>query len=796
MAMPDLEWDSLRELDLLQVLESVSRRCVSDQGRDILANLRPFDKVDTLRVELNLVQECLDLLLLNEHPPLNHLSDVRYLIRKSQIEGNFLSAPELMTVLESMQTSRSIRRFFSVKNESSPNLHALCSDLLDDKVLEKHIHESIDESGSVRDTASRELQTIRRDIHELEARLRHRLQRILKKYGEDELLQEDFITQRDGRFVLPLRAENKRAVDGIIHGVSQTGSTVFFEPAETYEMNNDLSLLHGREQREIIRILTMLTSEVGSVGSHLEAASEILIHLDTLIARAQYAVDFGGIKPKIVDEGIIELTNVRHPVLVQNARASQSDVVPLSVLIDSNSRGILISGPNAGGKTVAMKTIGLSLIMALCGIFPLGMCTMNMRRIFTAIGDHQSIESNLSTFSSQIIRIRDILAECGEEAVVLIDEVCAGTDPAEGGALAAGVLDSIIERSACFIVTTHQSSLKQYALTHPHVTNASLAFDEEKLQPTFRFQFGVPGNSYAFDLATNVGLPQVVIERGRNYLDERHDELEQSINAMQRFRTEAEQARAKSVEERNVAEKIRKDLEERLEAVKAKRGVVVEEARQEARELLRSANALIENTIREIREGEKSAAEAKKLFEQKKQTFDIPASAESATNEGSAAIHVGSKVQVSESGALGEVYAIEGHNAVVDVGGIKFRINVEKLERITEEKGKKATQVHAKRFASGTDERPERGHGEFSVSVVLDMRGKRVDEALQELEKFIDRAIVAGAPFVEIIHGKGTGALRSAVHSYLSQRSEISQYRQGEIHEGGDGITIATIAIQ
>jgi DNA mismatch repair protein MutS2 len=796
MAVPDLELDSLRELDLLHVLELVSRRCVSDYGKEILVNVRPFNQVDALRLELNLVQECLGLLLLNERPPLDHLPDVRHLVRKSQIEGNFLSAPELITVLESMQTSRSVRRFISVKSESSPELHLLCSDLIDDKVLEKHIHDSIDETGSVRDTASRELQTIRRDIHELEARLRHRLQRILKKYGEDELLQEDFITQRDGRFVLPLRAENKRAVDGIIHGVSQTGSTVFFEPAETYEMNNDLSLLHGREQREIIRILTMLTSEVGSVGHHLEATFDILIHLDTLIARAQYALDFGGIKPKIVDEGIIELTNVRHPVLVQNATATQAEVVPLSVLIDANNRGILISGPNAGGKTVAMKTIGLSLIMALSGIFPLGMCTMNMRRIFTAIGDHQSIESNLSTFSSQIIRIRDILAECGEDAVVLIDEVCAGTDPAEGGALAAGVLDSIIERSACFIVTTHQSSLKQYALTHPHVTNASLAFDEEKLQPTFRFQFGVPGNSYAFDLATNVGLPQVVIQRGRNYLDERHDELEQSINAMQRFRSEAEQARATSVEERNTAEKIRKDLEERLETAKARRGAIVEEAREEARELLRNANALIENTIREIREGENSAAEAKRIFEQKRQTFELPSAVKNTTIEDSAPISVGSKVQVSGSGALGEVYAIEGQNAVVDVGGIKFRVNVEKLERIAEETGNKATHGHGKRFDTGLGERPTRGHGEFSVSVVLDLRGKRVDEALQELEKFLDRAIVSGAPFVEIIHGKGTGALRSAVHNYLSQRLEISLFRPGEIHEGGDGITIATIAIQ
>lgn len=795
MSVPDLEGDSLRELDLAQVLEMVRKRCVSDVGRELLANLRPFADADVLRLELDMVQECLELLVRNEAPPLDHLSDARHLIRKSQIEGNFLSAPELLAVLESMQTSRSVRRFLSVRSDQSPKLHRLCSDLLEDKVLEKHIHDSIDESGAVRDSASRELQSIRRDIHELETRLRHRLRHILKKYDEDELLQEDFITQRDGRFVLPLRAENKRAVDGIIHGVSQTGSTVFFEPAETFEMNNTLSLLHGREQREILRILTMLTSEISSISHSLKASFDVLAHLDTLIARARHALDFGGIKPVIADEGIIELTNVRHPVLVQNA-AGHADVVPLSVLIDAQNRGILISGPNAGGKTVAMKTIGLSLIMALCGIFPLGMCTMNMRRIFTAIGDHQSIESNLSTFSSQIIRIRDILTECGEDAVVLIDEVCAGTDPAEGGALAAGVLDSIIERSASFIVTTHQSSLKQYALTHPYVTNASLAFDEDLLQPTFRFQFGVPGNSYAFDLSRNVGLPRVVIERGRHYLDERHNELEQSINEMQRFRRESELARAKSIEERNLAERIRKDLEERLEAAKARRGAVVEEAREEAREMLRNANALIENTIREIREGEKSAAEAKRLFEQKKQTFENSAVSEKAAHEDAATISIGSKVQVSGNEVIGEVFAIEGQNAVVDVNGIKFRVRVERLKNLAGVPVTSGIGSKRNRGSPGQEDSRNRLQGEFSARVVLDLRGKRVDAALHELEKFIDNAVVSAVPFVEIIHGRGTGALRSAVHTYLGQRSEISLYRHGEIHEGGDGVTIATFTIQ
>ena len=797
---------ALDELDLPMVLATVSRQCITELGAEQVKGLRPRTDTTSLRTDLDRVQECVDLLMEGESIPYDNLGDIRPLLNKSRIEGNYLSAPDLLTVLEAMSTSRVIRRFFDEQRERAPSLHALCEPLIDDRVLEKHITDAIDDSGAIRDSASRELQAIRREIHTLSARLRSRLAKILKQYGEDELLQEDFVTQRDGRFVLPLRVENKRAVDGIIHGMSATGQTVYMEPAETYQMNNDLSLLRGREQREIIKILTVLTAEVSSVSHHLEAAFDVLTEIDTIIARARYAMEYGGLKPTIVDEELVELSDVRHPVLKQQSKerrltsGKEFEVVPMSVTLDKKTQGILISGPNAGGKTVAMKTIGVSLAMAMCGVFPLGACTTNVRRLYTAIGDHQSIDSNLSTFSSQIIRLRDILSYCDKDALVLIDEICAGTDPAEGGALAAGVLDSLIERKASFVVTTHQSSLKQYALTRPTITNASLAFDEEKMQPTFTFLYGVPGNSYAFDLARNVGLPSVVTDRAKEYLGDRHDELEDSINAMQQFMRDAERLKLEAAQERARAASLKTDYEDRLAKVKARRSTALQDAKEEAQELLKNANALIENTIREIREQEKSAKEIKAAFSSGRDKLLSGTSEPSDTSDeprtASEEINVGDTVVVTGTSSEGTVITIDEkrENATIDVNGIKFRVGMDQLEL----KGAGVSRSAREDTTRGTsyEQRATRKKRSDDLHVIpdssmsLDMRGMRADEGLRALEQFLDDAILRNLPFATIIHGKGTGALRKVVQEYLGDHHAVQSYRLGKVEEGGDGVTI------
>lgn len=774
----DLRTAALDELDVAKVCAHVATYAQSSLGADRLRSLQQFTDANALRQELQRTQEVVDVMAAGDEIPFDRLADVSALLRKTRIAGAFLSAPEMLNVLEAMQTSRAIRRFFAERAERTPALAAFVRDLVDDRVLEKHITDAIDDTGTVRDNASRELQSIRREIHELSARLRTRLQRILKKFGDEELLTDEFITQRDGRFVLPLRVENKRSVEGIIHGVSQTGSTVFMEPAETYEMNNELSLLANAELREIARILTVLTAEVGSVSHSIEEAVDVLTSLDMCMAKARHAMKYGGICPTISDDEEIELTRVYHPLLKQQAVTSKIDVIPLSVSFDATTRGILISGPNAGGKTVAMKTIGCSIAMALSGLFPLGMVTTGMCRLFSAIGDHQSIDSNLSTFSSQIIRLRDILSYCGSDALVMIDEICAGTDPAEGGALAAGILDSLVERKTFFVVTTHQSSLKQYALTRPSIRNASLAFDDVQLQPTFQFLSGVPGNSYAFVLAQNVGLPEVVISRARTYLGDRHDELEQSIAAMQRFRTEAEAHNAMAREQAAKAERIKADYEERLTQFKKKRSELVESAREEAREILRKAQALIENSVREVREQQRAAQDVKKDFERERDVLtksEIEPTPAKGTPKGS--IVIGSSVVLRGTSTAGTVMEIDakGASALVEVNGIKFRFPLAQLDLSAQKPVVKRDDSVIMKFDAHTS---------------LDLRGMRADEGLNALESFLNDGILAGLSSGTIIHGKGTGALRKVVQEYLHEHPQITSFRLGTIQEGGDGVTI------
>lgn len=773
---------ALDELEFSKVLSSVAGRCLTAMGQERVLAMRPGRHAEAIRTDLQRVQEVSDVLAGGDTLPYERLADIRPLMTRARIEGNYLSAGDLLAVGEALATSRSLRRFFHERGDRSPAMRAFVEPMTEDRMLERHINDAVDETGTVRDNASRELQSIRRDIADLSARLRSRLQKILRKFGEDEVLQDDFVTQRDGRFVLPVRVENKRSVEGIIHGVSASGSTVFMEPAETFDMNNDLSLLHNRELREIQRILVTLTAEVAGAAEGLVTTADILIDIDTLQARARHAIDYGGIQPTIVDDDMVELVNVHHPVLRQQAWQTKIDVVPLRVSFDGTTRGILISGPNAGGKTVAMKTIGLSLAMAMSGMFPLGMCTTNVRRLFTAIGDHQSIDSNLSTFSSQIIRLRDILSYCASDALVFIDEICAGTDPAEGGALAAGILDSLLERRACFVVTTHQSSLKQYALTRPGIRNASLAFDETKMMPTFRFLNDVPGNSYAFVLAKNVGLPDVVVERARGYLGDRHDELERSIAAMQRFRTEAETLHRDAAAEAARAERLRKDYEDRLRTVQKKKNDIVDEAENEARELLREARALVENTIREVREQQKAPGEVKKEFERQRDAIERKTEKRQKEQRGAepagADIVVGSTVSVSGTSSVGDVVELDAKagTALVDVNGIRFRFPLKQL------------QVSSRKASA-----PSRGDGvfmKFDARVSADVRGMRADEALKTVEVFISDGILGNLTTATIIHGKGTGALRKVIHDYLHEHPQVRSYRVGTIEEGGDGVTI------
>lgn len=774
---------ALEQLEYKSVLKLISKHCLTELGGQTILASYPTSNLDLLREEIDRVEEWVVMVTEDERPPLENMSDLRNLFSKATVTGAALSEGELLKAAATIRIFRLVKKFFEPREERYPQLADLALLMTADRLLEKHITDAIDEAGEIKDDATKELYDIRREIREKSTRLRNRLQRILRKVSDEDLLQEEFVTMREGRFVLPVRSEHKRHIPGIIHGLSQTGQTVFLEPSEIIETNNELSLLHNRERREMMRILTNLTAELGSQAREFIQSLEILSQLDAINAKANYALKYGGVKPDILDEDELYLKDVKHPLLLASKQAK--DVVPLSVDFDSGKRGRLVSGPNAGGKTVALKSIGVNVALALSGFFPLGVCRTNYLAIFASIGDHQSIEQDLSTFSSQMMQIKGILENCAADSLVLIDEIGSGTDPQEGAALACGIMDTLIELKSFFVATTHQSSLKSYALTKEEIANASLEFDETAFKPTYNFLPDVPGNSYAFALAENLGLSRLVIERSRKYLGKKQSQLEESIAELQKYKAEAHKLEIKARQELAEAEQIKKKYEQKFADIKEKRQKYTEEAKQEALKIVGKANALIENTIKEIQEDKKSFAEIKKDYSDKKADIEKEISVGKPKKEkieDEFDFKPGDSVALKESpDSVGTIIQSmpDKNAAVVEFNGLKFRMPLKQLCKAKKKKERRASR-------GGTS-----GDIDFSAASEIDLRGMRVEEALEAVGEFISKALISSLSFGRIIHGKGTGALREAVRDYLSRHQSVKSFRPGERGEGDDGVTIA-----
>ena len=779
----DVIEQSLEELNFQGVLEKLKTYAYSDLGIEEILRSYPTENIFWLRKEHELIEETRIILIEDDPLPFEGLTDVRSNIRKSLVENAVLNATNLLEVQEAIRVSRLMKKYFVERSEEYPNLYEETQGLHHNLLLEKHISDAINDEGEVKDTATKELARIRRSIFDKSNRLRNRLEKILRKTVEEKIVMEDFVTMREGRFVLPVKAENKRQIPGIIHGVSQTGATVFLEPSEIIEMNNELSLLINEEKREIYRILSNLTRELGDEAREFLSSIAILGHLDSITAKAKYALEFNALKPEILEENKLEMRNIRHPILVH--AKGRDKVVPLSINFSNDKRGHLISGPNAGGKTVALKSIGLNIAMALSGIFPFGECSTNFRTIFTAIDDHQSIENDLSTFSSQLLQMKDILSNCSPESLVLIDEIGSGTDPQEGAALSAGILDSLIEMNVFFIASTHQSSLKTYALNRDVIENASLEFDNEQLKPTYKFLQGVPGNSYAFDLARDLGLSELILERAKKYLGTREKELEESISILQKYRNDAEKLLFEREQSLRKAEKEKEKYARKYSEIKEKRQEHIEKAKDEARALIEKANALIENTIREVREEKRSFGDIKKEYlqekaELEKKTQKFPEKKEEPEKEPE--YKSGDYVTMEDGGSVGTIVTADNKDkmAVVEFNGLKFRLPFTQLRpaKAPKEKKKSALSDQIK----------------FDTKSKLDLRGMRAEAALQELDIFLSEAIMNdNLDRVSIVHGKGTGALREAVQDYLKNHHGIKSYRLGELVEGGSGVTIVEL---
>lgn len=772
---------SLEELEYQSLLKIVSKFAYSEKAKETILLTKPSSVHDKVKQEIDLVDEMYNLLSNEERINFEGFEDYNLILKKTKVINSVLNTDEILDVLDLISSFRRLSNYFRNINQIYPNLLSLSEEIYHNRNLEKHITDIVTDSGDIKDNASPELRRIRSEINDKSNRLRDRIHKILRKSLEDEIAQDDFVTIREDRFVIPIKASNKRTTAGIIHGVSSTGQTVFFEPQEIVEMNNEISLLKNAEKREIYRLLEMLTNQISLDSDRFIYTTDIVTKLDVIYAKAMYALENKGQKPIITDDNQIIFEDIKHPLLIN--KLGHKKVVPLSINIDNENMAYVISGPNAGGKTVALKTIGLSSLMIASGIFPIGKAQLKPKLVYTSIGDHQSIENDLSTFSSQISRIRDIIDDADNNSLVLIDEICSGTDPQEGSALACGIMDTLIDYNINFVVTTHQSSLKNYALNKEIVKNASLEFDGDNLKPTYKFLAGLPGNSYAFNLAKSIGLNTEVMKRSEKYTFGGQLNLEKSISELNKIKKELELAKNETNNLNRLAKNKEEEFNKKLAELNIKKQEILQKSREEAAYIVENANKLIENKIQEIQDQKKSISDIKKEFiKEKEQIIDNAKVNKQSIASKDQNIKVGDNVVIDNGEAVGQVIEIDGKVYLVDFNGIKVKTKLKNLTKTDFKPKEKIAKEPSfeKDFKIGTLTR-------------LDMRGMRAEEALNQLDKTISECLSNNSPEITIVHGKGTGALRIAIREFLSNHHLVKRFREGELVEGGSGVTIVEI---
>ncbi|MFT4605107.1 MAG: DNA mismatch repair protein MutS2 [Rhodothermales bacterium] len=765
--------------------------CTSESGAALGSTLAPLP-FEQARDELAFVTEMLRLQQAGHSLPEALFDPVDDYIAEVRPRGAFLDPDALLEIRRLCRSSSDVRRFLESGETGLMNRAAQRIAPLDG--LGEAIRDLLEDDGEIKESASSELRRIRREIRSAQAHVRKSLMSALRKATSAGWATEDQPTLRGGRMVIPVRAEAKRKVSGIVHDMSATGQTAFIEPAQCVELNNDVRELEAEERREIVRLLTVVSALVRENAVGLLANQRELGLFDIRRAKALLAASYDGVAPSQADEGIIDLLEARNPELVLHLGDAGRTVVPLSVKLGSEATMLVISGPNAGGKSVAMKTIGLCAWLLACGI-PIPAAPESrfdrFDRMLADIGDEQSVEDDLSTFSSRLTRTREMVERADPRTLVLIDEAGTGTDPQEGAALAQAALEVLHAAKARVVVTTHHAALKLFAHETPGAVNAMMRFDEESLSPTYQFEEGLPGASYAFEIADRMGLPPEVVARGRAILGSDHVSMERLLGELEaRNRSLEEEVVRQSSEAGKAAEK-RRILQRRLEALTDARDQIKDRALEEAHQILGGANAEVERAIREIRESQAdrgAVLDVRKRLEKRKSSVGQARTKTRRKKKSRSAppvptiqgpIGIGDHVRVGVDGPTGEIIKLKGNEAVVAIGPAHTRVKMDRLSKLG-------------------GPREQRVSVTSSVSVVharltLDVRGKRALEAVSEVERFVDEALSGGLNRAEILHGKGTGALRLSIHDYLATRSDLSSFAEAPIEQGGAGVTIVQI---
>lgn len=773
----------LEKLEYPKVISHIIKYCSTENGKQLVTSLLPkynYDEISKTNLQVHHAKE---IIIRNDEPPFEYLPDLFESLSKSKIEGVVLSKKEILDIIKLAQQSRKLFQFLK-QNDEKGIFENILNKLFIDKVFEHHFEKIFDENGEIRDTASAKLREIRIEIREKENSLQKLVQRILKQLSDSYLVQEEFITQRDGRIVLPIKVEHKRHVRGFIHSESATGQTVYIEPEETLELNNEILSLHFAEKREVEKILRSLTEKIGSHSDELKYSLSAIAELDSIFARAKYSIEIIGAHPSFEESKPFEMIDARHPILIK--RLGHKNTIPMNLKLE-NEKVVLITGPNAGGKTVTLKTCGLLVCLAQAGI-PIPVFPDSNFHIFNNvlvdIGDEQSIEDDLSTFSSHLNNIRKIIELADEKTLVLLDEIGTGTDPAEGSAIASSILVTLKNKGAKVFATTHHGSLKLLANQLEGFQNASMEFDTDELKPTYRFKQGMPGSSYAFEVAQRIGFDDDFINLAKQYLDVDKTKIEEFLVSLEK-KSQDLRDKMNKLEIENLRLKGLANLyQEKVNKLEKQKEEILSETKEKAQLYLKDVNKKIEDAIKNIKESQAKKevikVEKQKIELLKKETQKITPKKQ--TEPQKKDFKVGDYASINNTSTVGIIEELdqEKNKAVLLVGSLKIKV---KLSDLIPAKKSEAEQIFKKSYEANFQ----------TFNYRLDIRGKKYEDAEFEVIKFLDNAMMGNVDRVEILHGKGTGVLKQMTHAILRTHSGVKNFYFAPIESGGDGITIVEL---
>jgi DNA mismatch repair protein MutS2 len=796
--------------------------CGSTLGRenvDAMTFSNDYEQISTLLQQSN---EMLTIATGTEPLPLRNLHDVTNTLKQCRVEGAAVSLDELLKIRQSLQTVSDISAYFQRDKADEeapsqyPHLCELCEDLTVFPEITRNIDKVIDQLGNMRDNASPHLAEIRSELSRVSTSVNSIMRRVIARAVAGGYLEQDVTpTVRDGRLVLPVAPMHKRKINGIVHDESATGKTFFIEPAELVEVNNRTRELELEERREILRILTDITAMMRPYIGEMLASYAIMGQLDFIMAKALYARDCDATMPHIANSQELEWYHATHPVLLDSLRRQEKEIVPLDITLTAENRLLIISGPNAGGKSVCLKTVGIVQYMTQCGMLPTVFENSHIGvfdDIFIDIGDDQSIEDDLSTYSSHLRNMKQFLTFGNKHSLILIDEFGGGTEPQIGGAIAQAILQEFNHKEMWGVITTHYQNLKHFAEETAGLINGSMLYDRQQMKPLFRLSIGNAGSSFAIEIARKTGLPTSIIDEASRIVGSDYINMDKYLLDIARDRRYWENKRQSIRMKEKKIEQVLERYEEDAETLRSKRREILADAKDEARKILEGSNAVIERTIREIRESqadkERTQQARKRMTEEKSEMLSEksgehkllkkapkakkPHGDNASKNESASSkpLSVGDNVKLDGQGTPGKILEIDGKNATVAFGMLKTTV---KLSRLKATLSQPSSGVKATSFVSSatTDQMRER---QLQFKREIDVRGMRVDEAIQAVTYFIDDAIQFNQGEVRILHGTGTGALRQSLRQYLDTVNGVASYRDEHVQFGGAGITVVTLA--